>query len=118
MGICHRIGKLLAQHGYTIVVGLARGCDTAAAEGALSGSGTVIGVVPRGLKSLQGPTKKLAEKVFAAGGQSFLNILTTTQRYSTGTFYDAMRLSLDFPKKRSLSQRKRGPDRLRPQTAL
>ena len=64
----YRIGKLLAQHGYTIVVGLAQGCDTAAAEGALSGGGTVIGVVPRGLKSLQGPTKKLAEKVFATGG--------------------------------------------------
>ena len=64
----YRIGKMLAQHGYTIVVGLAQGCDTAAAEGALSADGTVIGVVPRGLKSLQGPTKKLAEKVFAAGG--------------------------------------------------
>lgn len=63
-----RIGKMLAQHGYTIVVGLAQGCDTAAAEGALSGGGTVIGVVPRGLKSLQGHTKKLAEKVFTAGG--------------------------------------------------
>ena len=33
--------------------------------------GTVIGVVPRGLKSLQGHTKKLAEKIFAAGGTVF-----------------------------------------------
>ena len=64
----YRVGKMLTKHGYTIVVGLAQGCDTAAAEGALSGGGTVIGVVPRGLKSLQGPTKKLAEKVFAMGG--------------------------------------------------
>ena len=64
----YRIGKMLAQHGYTIVVGLARGCDTVAAEGALSAGGTVIGVVPCGLKSLQGHTKKLAEKVFAARG--------------------------------------------------
>ena len=64
----YRIGKMLAQHGYTIVVGLAQGCDTAAAEGALSADGTVIGVVPRGLKSLQGHTKKLAEKIFATGG--------------------------------------------------
>ena len=31
----------------------------------------VIGVVPRGLKSLQGHTKKLAEKIFAAGGTVF-----------------------------------------------
>ena len=59
---------MLAQHGYTVVVGLAQGCDTAAAEGALSADGNVIGVVPRGLKSLQGHTKKLAEKIFATGG--------------------------------------------------
>ena len=64
----YRIGKMLAQHGYTIVDGLAQGCDTAAAEGALSAGGTVIGVVPSGLKSLQGTTKELAEKVFATGG--------------------------------------------------
>ena len=64
----YRIGKMLAQHGYTVVVGLAHGCDTAAAEGALSAGGTVIGVVPRGLKSLQGHTKELAEKIFATGG--------------------------------------------------
>ena len=64
----YRIGKMLAQHGYTVVVGLAQGCDTAAAEGALSTDGTVIGVVPRGLKSLQGHTKELAEKIFATGG--------------------------------------------------
>ena len=64
----YRIGKMLAQHGYTVVIGLAKGCDTAAAEGALSADGNVIGVVPRGLKSLQGHTKKLAEKVFATGG--------------------------------------------------
>ena len=64
----YRIGKMLAQHGYTIVTGLAQGCDTAATEGALSADSRVIGVVPRGLKSLQGHTKKLAEKIFAAGG--------------------------------------------------
>ena len=38
----YRIGKMLAQHGYTIVDGLAEGCDTAATEGALSADGTVI----------------------------------------------------------------------------
>lgn len=63
-----RIGKWLAQHGYTVVCGLAKGCDTKAAEGALSVGGTVVGVVPSGLKALQGSTKQLAEKVFAAGG--------------------------------------------------
>ena len=64
----YRIGRMLAQHGYTIVTGLAHGCDTAATEGALSTDGNVIGVVPRGLKSLRGHTKKLAEKIFTAGG--------------------------------------------------
>ena len=64
----YRIGRMLAQHGYTIVDGLAEGCDTAATEGALSGGGNVIGVVPRGLKSLRGHTKRFAEKIFAAGG--------------------------------------------------
>ena len=64
----YRIGRMLAQHGYTIVDGLAQGCDTAATEGALSVGGNVIGVVPRGLKSLRGHTKRLSEKIFAAEG--------------------------------------------------
>ena len=63
-----RIGKMLAQHGYTIVTGLAQGCDAAAVEGALSAGGKVIGVVPLGLKSLRDPTRKLAQKIFATGG--------------------------------------------------
>ena len=71
LGAADRIGKMIAQHGYTVVNGLARGCDTSATEGALSAGGNVIGVVPRGLKSLQGHTKELAEKIFAAGGTVF-----------------------------------------------
>ncbi len=62
-----RIGRMLAQHGYTIAAGLAYGCDTAAIEGALSEGGKVIGVVPGGFKSLQGQEKQLAQKIFAAG---------------------------------------------------
>ena len=46
----HRIGKMLAEHGYTIVTGLAEGCDAAAADGALSAGGNVAGVVPCGLQ--------------------------------------------------------------------
>ena len=64
----YRIGRILAQHRYTIVDGLAQGCDTAATEGALSVGGKVIGVVPRGIKSLRGHTKKLARKIFDSGG--------------------------------------------------
>ena len=64
----YRIGKMLAEHGYTIVTGLASGCDAAAVEGALSADGKVVGVVPWGLKSLESRTKKLAEKIFATDG--------------------------------------------------
>ncbi|MDE0325923.1 MAG: DNA-processing protein DprA [Candidatus Poribacteria bacterium] len=74
----YRIGRMLVQHGYTIVDGLARGCDPAATEGALSVGGKVIGVVPRGLKSLQGHKKNLLNKSLLREGQSFLNILTTS----------------------------------------
>ena len=64
----YRIGKMLAQHRYTIVTGLSHGCDTAATDGALSAGGKVIGVVPGGFKSLRGQEKQLAEKIFAACG--------------------------------------------------
>ena len=63
-----KIGKMLAQRGYTIVTGLSHGCDTAATDGALSAGGKVIGVVPGGFKSLRGQEKQLAEKIFAACG--------------------------------------------------
>ena len=32
----YRIGKMLAEHGHTIVTGLAEGCDAAATDGALA----------------------------------------------------------------------------------
>ena len=64
----YRIGMMLAQEGYTVVTGLAKGCDANAVEGALSVGGKVIGVVPWGLKSLREPTRKLAQKIFATGG--------------------------------------------------
>ena len=43
---------MLAEHGYTVITGLAEGCDTAATKGALSAEGNVIGVVAFGLKAL------------------------------------------------------------------
>ena len=64
----YRIGKMLAEHGYTIVTGLAEGCDAAASEGVLSAGGDVIGVVPFGLKALPTDTKNLAQDIFATGG--------------------------------------------------
>ena len=64
----NRIGKMLAEFGYTIVTGLSHGCDTAATDGALSAGGKVIGVVPGGFKSLHGQEKQLAQKIYAAYG--------------------------------------------------
>ena len=59
---------MLAEHGYTIVTGLAEGCDEAAVEGAFSANGNVIGIVPRGLKALPTHTNKLAQEIFTTGG--------------------------------------------------
>ena len=63
-----KIGKMLAAHGYTVVTGLAEGCDAETVKGALSKAGNVIGVVPRGLKALPTRTLKLAQDIFATGG--------------------------------------------------
>ena len=65
----YRIGTLLAEHGYTLVTGLAEGCDTAATDGALAAGGNVVGVVPCGLTVLRSqPRKRLAQAIFATGG--------------------------------------------------
>ena len=64
-----RIGKMLAEHGYTIVAGLAEGCEEAAVDGALSAGGNVVGVIPCGLKALRSqPRKRLAQEIFATSG--------------------------------------------------
>ena len=63
----YRIGKTLAEQEYTIVTGLAEGCDTAATKGALSAGGNVIGVIPCGLKALPTHTQELAQEIFATG---------------------------------------------------
>ena len=64
-----RMGKMLAEQGYTVVTGLAYGCDAAAVEGALSAGGNVIGVVPSGLNALPASTRKdLVEKIVTTGG--------------------------------------------------
>ena len=64
-----RIGKMLAEHEYTLVTGLAEGCDAAATDGALSAGGNVVGVVPCGLKALRSqPRKRLAQEIFDVGG--------------------------------------------------
>lgn len=65
----YRIGKMLAEHGYTIITGLAEGSDEAAVDGALSAGGNVIGVIPCGLGAVRSqPRKRLAHQIFATGG--------------------------------------------------
>ena len=59
---------MLAEHGYTIVTGLAEGCDAAATEGVLSAGGNIVGVVPCGLKALGSRQRELSKKIFSTGG--------------------------------------------------
>ena len=49
------IGYHLARSGFTVVTGLAKGIDTAAAKGTLRGNGRVIGVIGSGLDVLYPP---------------------------------------------------------------
>lgn len=67
--IAYRIGDLLAQEGYTVLNGLAIGCDTYALKGAVASNGKVIAVMPGGLDEIYPKSnKKLAEKIIENGG--------------------------------------------------
>ena len=59
----------LAQAGFTIISGLARGIDTSAHEGAIAGKGRTIAVIGSGLGKLYPPENLgLAEKIAAGNG--------------------------------------------------
>ena len=58
----YKIGKMLAEHGYTVITGLAEGCDAAATEGAFSAGGNIVGVVPCGLKALGSRQRELSKR--------------------------------------------------------
>lgn len=63
-----RMGYELARHGCTVVSGLARGIDTAAAKGALRAGGHVVGVVGTGLDIIYpSENKQLFEDVAMMG---------------------------------------------------
>ena len=115
----YRIGKMLAKHGYTIVTGLAEGCDEAAVKGALSAGGNVVGVVPCGLKALRSqPRKRLAHQIFATGGAVISEYPDNFSKVFPRHYLRRNEIITDFPKKRSLSQLANGQDRQQPQIAL
>ena len=69
IAIAYQIGKILAEHGYTILNGLAIGCDKYAAMGALSQNGKVVGVMPCGLdRTYPASCKQIAEEIVEKGG--------------------------------------------------
>lgn len=66
--IARSIGVALAQSGWPVVSGLARGIDAAAHHGSLDGSGTTVAVLGSGIDVIYPPEhRSLAERV-AAGG--------------------------------------------------
>lgn len=67
--IAERVGSIVAQEGYTVLNGLAIGCDTKALEGAIAEGGKVIAVMPGGLDEIYPKSNRvLAEKILECGG--------------------------------------------------
>jgi len=65
----YRFGSLLAQAGFTVVSGLARGIDSQAHRGAIQAGGRTIAVIGAGLLNLYPPEhRSLAEKIAAGRG--------------------------------------------------
>ena len=64
-----RIAQIVGQNGYTIISGLALGCDTAAHQGALSVNAKTVAVLPSGFNQIYPfENKSLADKIFQKGG--------------------------------------------------
>jgi len=47
--VAYKVGKILSNHGYTVISGLAKGIDTYAHKGALEGNGSTIAVIGSGI---------------------------------------------------------------------
>lgn len=66
--IAYHLAQELAQHGITVVSGLARGIDTAAHQGALAGGGRTIAVLGHGLDTIYPPDNtELAQQIATRG---------------------------------------------------
>lgn len=67
--VAQDVGYFLARQGYTIVNGLALGCDTETIRGALSADGKVIAVMPCGLDYIYpSQNRELVKEILAKGG--------------------------------------------------
>jgi len=64
-----RIATCCSERGFTVVSGLAVGCDTSAHEGALAATGATIAVLAHGLDTVYpAVNRKLADRILDAGG--------------------------------------------------
>ena len=64
-----RLAEIFVNNGFTIVSGLALGCDTYAHEGCLNANGKTIAVLAHGLNTIYPKeNKKLSEKILENGG--------------------------------------------------
>ncbi|MGG7199276.1 DNA-processing protein DprA [Clostridium butyricum] len=67
--VSERLGNILGSKGFTIVSGLAKGCDEAAHYGCLAGKGRTIAVLPSSLDCIYpNSNKKLAERILKEDG--------------------------------------------------
>jgi len=71
-----RVGRLLAEHGVVVLCGGGGGVMGAAAEGARSGGGLVIGILPG--KSRMGANEHLSAAVATGMGQARNAVLVTS----------------------------------------
>lgn len=65
-----RLGEVLAQNGFLIVSGLAKGCDTVGHQGSLNQNGQTVAVLAHGLDQKTYPAENhaLAERILAQNG--------------------------------------------------
>lgn len=92
----YNVSKLLAQNGYTIISGLAQGCDTSAHEAALENNAKTVAFVPSSVNKIAPHVnEELAQKIIEKNGLVISefspystpnsNMYTTRDRLQAGT---------------------------------